>query len=73
MPHGCIMHPNTSLRGKWIGERADVADLYKLIEGVMLDLDVVEITGKYSLDQWKEAWDMAAEKDKLAQICLIHP
>ena len=42
------MHANIRIYGKWMYERQDVYDLFKLIEGGMLDLGVAEVTGEFA-------------------------
>ena len=67
------MHKNMRLYGKWMYERSDIADLAKLVENGMLDLGVVEIEGEYQLDEWKQAWDTAADIAGFARITIIKP
>ena len=67
------MHKNMRIYGKWMYERQDVADLFKLVENGMLDLNVAQIVGEFPLEQWKEAWDAAAEKAGFGQSVYIKP
>ena len=67
------MHRNMRLYGEWMYERADIADFAKLVENGMLDLNVADIAGEYPLEEWKEAWDVAAEKTRFAQLVVLKP
>lgn len=67
------MHKNMRLYGKWMYEREDIDDLFKLIENGLLDIGVAQVVGEYPLEQWKEAWDAAAEKAGFAQLVVIKP
>lgn len=76
IPHVIIMHKNMQLRGKWMYERSDIADLIKLVEHGMLKLGKAggsHTVGRYPLEQWKEAWDKAAEHTALGDQVLIQP
>ena len=75
-PYRPIMHENMRIHGKWMYERSDCAEMSKLIERGMLKLGKTggaEITGVYPLEQWKDAWEMAAEKAFVGQYSLIRP
>ncbi|KAK4903067.1 hypothetical protein LTR49_026875 [Elasticomyces elasticus] len=74
IPHRFIMQNNMRIYGKWMYERSDINDLFKLIENGLLKLGSAggfEVTGIYPLEQWKEAWDDAAENALYGQITLI--
>ena len=76
IPHFFIMRKNLRLHGKWMYERSDIAGLFKLIENGMLKLGEAggsTVVGEYSLEQWKEAWDAAAENAGLGQVVLMKP
>jgi threonine dehydrogenase-like Zn-dependent dehydrogenase len=76
IPHRAVMRRNLRLQGKWMCERSDVVDLLKLIESGLLKLGEkggAEVTGAFPLEQWKEAWDMAAEKALFGQFAMINP
>ena len=70
------MRNNMRIYGKWMFERSDIADLFKLVENGMFKLGEaggLEVTGVFPLEQWKEAWDLAAEKALFGQQALIKP
>jgi threonine dehydrogenase-like Zn-dependent dehydrogenase len=73
IPHSVIMHGNIRIFGKWMYERQDIYDMLKLVGNGLLDLGVGKIVGEYPLEQWKEAWDAAADNAGFAQQVLIKP
>lgn len=76
IPHHFIMHANMRLYGKWMYERSDIVDLIRLIETGVLKLGEAggsKIMGLYPLEQWKEAWDAAAEHAQLGEQVIIQP
>ncbi|KAK5158423.1 hypothetical protein LTS14_003442 [Recurvomyces mirabilis] len=76
VPHRVIMHRNLTLKGKWMCERDDIFAMLKLVETGMLPLGKkggVEVTGTFPLGEWKEAWDLAAEKAGFGEYCLLCP
>ena len=73
IPHMAIMHKNIRLYGKWMYEREDMADMFKLIENGLIDLKAFNIVGEYSLEQYKEAWDHAAAKAGFGETVIIKP
>ncbi|KAK1087010.1 hypothetical protein LTR48_003020 [Friedmanniomyces endolithicus] len=76
IPHRVIMRRNLRLYGKWMYERSDVADIFKLLETGVLKLGAqagAELVGEYPLEQWKEAWDAAWENALMGQYVLIKP
>lgn len=73
IPHVMIMHKNQRLYGKWMYEREDIADLFKMVETGVLDLSIQKVVGKYPLEQYKEAWDHAAEKTAFGETVIMTP
>ena len=67
------MHRNMRLYGKWMYEREDIADMFKLVENGLLDLGIQKVVGKYPLEQYKEAWDHAFEKSALGETVIMTP
>ena len=67
------MHRNIRLYGKWMYEREDIADLFKLVECGVLDLNVIKIVGSYPLEKYKEAFDHAADKAAFGETVVIEP
>ncbi|EME89536.1 uncharacterized protein MYCFIDRAFT_25428 [Pseudocercospora fijiensis CIRAD86] len=72
IPHATVMHKNLRLYGKWMYEREDVRDLVQMIEGGILTV-YVELVGEFGLEQWKEAWDCAAENAGPGKHVVIKP
>ena len=73
IPHGIIMHKNIRLYGKWMYEREDIVDIFKMVETGLLDLNFMKIVGEYPLEKYKEAWDHAAEMAGFGETVLIKP
>ena len=76
IPHRVIMRRNITLKGKWMCERNDIFAMLKLVETGMLPLGRkggMEVTGTFPLEEWKEAWDLAAEKAGFGEYCLLCP
>lgn len=73
IPHGWIMHRNMRLYGKWMYEREDISDFFKMVENGLMDLGVQKVVGKYPLEKYKEAWDHAAEKSALGETVIMTP
>ncbi|KAF2094098.1 alcohol dehydrogenase [Rhizodiscina lignyota] len=73
LPHRFIMRFNITLKGKWMYYREDIPALIKLIEHGNLKLDHVKLIGTYPLEEWKEAFDVAADKTGLGEIVLLKP
>lgn len=72
-PHFPIVRKNIRLQGKWMYERSDVRDFFKLINTGLLDLSVCEVRGEYGLDEFREAWDEAAETAAFARVTVMKP
>ena len=71
-----IVHKNLQLRGKWMYEREDVPGFMRLVHSGLLKLGPKggnEITGKFGLADWKEAFDTAANKARVGQISVVMP
>lgn len=76
LPIGAFMHRNLTLKGKWMYEREDVQRIIKMVESGRLKLgqDVgSRVVGKYGLEQWKEALDVAAEQSGPGLITAFVP
>lgn len=76
IPHVVIMHKNMQLRGKWMYERSDIADLVKMVEHGILKIGEAagsHTHGRFPLEQWKEAWDVAAGYTGMGDQILIQP
>lgn len=70
------MYQNKKLFGNFMYEHSDVSDLFKLVELGIIKLNKaggVEIVGKYDLEDWKEAWDVAAANATFGRQVVITP
>ncbi|KXL43353.1 MAG: hypothetical protein FE78DRAFT_33619 [Acidomyces sp. 'richmondensis'] len=75
IPHSAVMRKNLRLHGKWMFERSDILNLLKLVNIGELKLGEgggTEIVGRFSLEQWKEAFDVAAENTGFGEMTLIN-
>ena len=76
IPFRAVMHKNLVLKGKWMYEREDIPGFMRLIHSGLLKLGPKagnEITGKFGLEEWKEAFEMAAEKAQMGQMTVMVP
>lgn len=67
------MHKNIRLYGKWMYEREDIADMFKLLEAGLLDLNPIKVVGEYELEKYKEAWDHAANIAGFGETVIMKP
>jgi threonine dehydrogenase-like Zn-dependent dehydrogenase len=72
-PHFPIVRKNIRLQGKWMYERSDVRDFFKLVNTGLLDLSMCEVQGEFGLDEFREAWDVAADTAGFAKITVMKP
>ena len=57
-------------------DRSDIVGLIKLVETGVLKIgqsDGVKIVGKYGLEDWKTAFDVAADNAGMGDVTLIAP
>ena len=76
LPVRHMMHGNITLKGKWMYEREDIPKFMRLVTSGLLKLGPKggnEITGKFGLEGWKEAFDLAAEKAQMGQVTIMAP
>ena len=76
IPHSVVMHKNLQIKGKWMYNREDIGALIKMIEIGVLKLgehEGVKIVGKFGLDEWENAFAVAAENPGMGKQTLIVP
>ena len=76
IPHLVVMRKDIKIHGKWMYSRDDIALLTKMIEIGILSLEEkngVSIIGRYPLDKWQEAFELAAKNTAMGQIVLLNP
>ena len=61
IPHCFVMRLDIKLYGKWLYSRDDVTLLVNVGLLRLDDSAGIKIIGKYRLERWKEAFDVAAE------------
>ena len=76
VPGWAMVFGNLQLKGRFMWDREYIAGYMRLVNSGLLKLGPkggIEITGKFGLEQWNEAFDMAAEKARLGQTTLMIP
>ena len=79
IPHCFVMRLDIKLYRKWLYSRDDVTLLVKMVNVGLLRFDdsagikIIKIIGKYQLERWKEAFDVAAENAGQGQLSLFAP
>lgn len=76
IPYGVVLHKNLVLKGKWMYNREDIGMLVKMIEIGVLKLGEgagCKVVGKFGLEDWKTAFDVAAENAGMGLQTLIAP
>lgn len=75
IPHRYIMRWDITLKGKWMYSPDDVRSMIGMLtSGVLNVSELVKITGKYSLAEWKEGFDQAAEYGgRLGMLTVFNP
>jgi D-arabinose 1-dehydrogenase-like Zn-dependent alcohol dehydrogenase len=75
VPHRFIMRNDIALKGKFMYDREDILSFLQLLESGVLDFkDIVKVTGKYGLQDWKEALDTAFEQGgRLGHLVVFNP
>lgn len=76
IPAWATIAKNLQYKGKWMYEREDFPGFMRLINSGLLKLGQRggnEVVGKFGLEEWKEAFDLAAEKARPGQMTLIVP
>ncbi|KAI7977687.1 hypothetical protein EIK77_010278 [Talaromyces pinophilus] len=72
VPLGYVMHANITIKGKWMYEREDVLKLVKLVENGRLRVDGGSVK-KYALEQWEEAFEVAANEAGPGRLVALVP
>lgn len=72
VPLGYLMHANMTIKGKWMYEREDVLKLIKLVENGRLRVDGGSVK-KYALEQWEEAFEVAANEAGPGRLVALVP
>ena len=73
IPHCFVMRLDIKLYGKWLYSRDDVTLLVNVGLLRLDDSAGIKIIGKYRLERWKEAFDVAAENAGQGQLSLFAP
>jgi threonine dehydrogenase-like Zn-dependent dehydrogenase len=73
IPINVVVQRNLTLKGKWMYERKDVVRLLQMVESGRLKLEKNGLIGRFALEQWKEAFDAAAEQAGPGKLAAIVP
>ncbi|KAL8783803.1 MAG: hypothetical protein Q9195_009270 [Heterodermia aff. obscurata] len=76
IPVFAVVFGNLQLKGRWMWDREYIAGFMRLVNSGMFKLGPKggnEITGKFGLEEWDAAFDVAAEKARLGQVSLMIP
>ena len=76
VPAWVMVKNNLQLKGKWMYERENIAGLMRLANSHLLKLGEQggnEITGRFKLKEWKEAFEMEAGMARVGQMTGILP
>ena len=73
IPYRQVMCWNLQIRGKWMYERSDVAELIRMVETGALKLqdgEGMECKGVFGLDEWEKAFDLAEKETGKGNVFL---
>ncbi|KAF7187887.1 Acryloyl-coenzyme A reductase [Pseudocercospora fuligena] len=74
IPHRYVMRRDITIKGKWMYLREDnLAFLSLITSGVLNVRDVVKVVGKFKLDDWEEAFQLAWDNGRLGQMVVFAP
>lgn len=73
LPFFWIVFQDLQLKGKWMYERKDIEGFIQLVNSGMMKLDRVEIVGKFGLEEWEQAFEVAKENADMGQVVLMAP
>lgn len=75
IPHRFIMRHDILLKGKFMYSREDITSFIQFLESGVLNIkDLVSIIGRFGLEDWKQALDVAFELgNRLGQLAVFNP
>ena len=76
LPYSVIMNRSLVIRGKWMYDREYIKALIKMVEVGILELGEnagIKTLGVFGLEDWKSAFDTAAENPGMGKQALIAP
>ena len=76
IPFRHMMHGNIQVKAKWMYERSDMRDLVKMLEVGTLKIGPEvgqKVCGSFPLEDWKKAFDVAAENAAFGEIVVLKP
>ena len=69
-PYRQLVFGDIALKAQWMYDSATVRDVIKLIEANVLNLDHVQVAGKFGLEQWGQAFE-AATKMRFDEVIVM--
>lgn len=60
LPMETIVFNDIELKGQWMYSARMVRDMVKLVESGVLDVSKIEVAGEFGLEQWEQAFNVAA-------------
>lgn len=72
LPSFDFVFKDPTMKGQWMCEPGAVRDFIKLVQSGFLSLKHVEVPGKFGLEQWEEAFDVAAGM-KIDEVTVFSP
>ncbi|KAF2479821.1 alcohol dehydrogenase [Neohortaea acidophila] len=73
-PHRFIMRRNITLKGQWMYSREEILAFLRLVtSGVLNFRDIVKVQGKFALEAWGKAFDVAWESGRLGELVVLTP
>ncbi|MCJ1312015.1 hypothetical protein MMC25_005689 [Agyrium rufum] len=76
IPHYFIMRRNITLKGTWMYKREDIGALLKMVNVGVLKLGKeagAEVVGKFGLDDWAQAFEVAKNNSAMGQSTMLAP
>jgi threonine dehydrogenase-like Zn-dependent dehydrogenase len=76
IPYGAVMHRDLKLKGKWMYPRDAVGELIKMVEIGLLKVGKpagFKVVGKFSLEEWDEAFTATEKNAGIGEQALICP
>jgi threonine dehydrogenase-like Zn-dependent dehydrogenase len=69
-PYRDLVFNDITLKAQWMFDTAQVRDMIKLVETGLFSFDHVEVAGRFPLEKWEEAFDVA-KKMKLGEVTVL--
>ena len=67
---GEVVFKDIELKAQWMYAPSNIRDMIKLVESGVLDLSQITVAGKFALETWEEAFDVAS-KMKFDELTVV--